>query len=43
MRYGDGGGVDQVERVWREQVRRRSPELFAVGLPAMEVAGQLEV
>jgi transposase len=43
MRYGDGGGVDQVERARREQVRRRAAELFTAGLPAIEVAGQLEV
>ena len=43
MRYGDGGGVDQVERVRREQVRRRAAELFAAGVSAIEVAQQLEV
>jgi transposase len=43
MRYGDGGGVDQVERVRREQVRQRAAELFAAGVPAVEVAGLLEV
>jgi transposase len=43
MRYGDGGGVDQVERVRREQVRQRAAELFAAGVPAVEVAGRLEV
>jgi putative transposase len=43
MRYGDGGGVDQVERVRREQVRQRAADLFAAGVPAIEVAGRLEV
>jgi putative transposase len=43
MRYGDGGGVDQVERVRREQVRQRAAELFDAGVPAIEVAGLLEV
>ncbi|MEV7630285.1 winged helix-turn-helix domain-containing protein [Actinoplanes sp. NPDC089786] len=43
MRYGDGGGVDQVERVKREQVRQRAAELFAAGVPAIEVAARLEV
>ena len=43
MRYGDGGGVDQQERVRREQVRQRAAELFAAGVPAIEVAGRLEV
>jgi putative transposase len=43
MRYGDGGGLDQTERVRRERVRRRAAELFAQGRPAVEVAGILEV
>ena len=43
MRYGDGGGVDQVERGRREQVRLQAAELFAAGVPAIEVAGRLEV
>ena len=43
MRYGDGGGLDQAERVRRERVRRRAAELFAQGRPAVEVAGILEV
>ena len=43
MRYGDGGGVDQAERVRREQVRQRAAEMFADGVPAVEVAGLLEV
>lgn len=43
MRYGDGGGVDQVERVRRERVRQRAAELFDAGVPAIEVAGLLEV
>jgi transposase len=43
MRYGDGGGVDRVERVRREQVRQRAVELFAAGVPPVEVAGRLEV
>jgi transposase len=43
MRYGDGGGVDQVERVRRGQVRQRAAELFAAGRPAVEVARVLEV
>ncbi len=43
MRYGDGGGVDQVERARRELVRQRAAELFAVDVPVIEVAQQLEV
>jgi transposase len=43
MRYGDGGGVDQLERVRREQVRQQAAELFAAGVPALEVAQRLEV
>lgn len=43
MRYGDGGGVDQVERARRELVRQRAAELFAADVPAIEVAQQLEV
>jgi transposase len=43
MRYGDGGGVDQAERVRREQVRQRAAQLFADGRSAVEVAGLLEV
>ncbi|MFI7547319.1 winged helix-turn-helix domain-containing protein [Actinoplanes sp. NPDC049599] len=43
MRYGDGGGVDQVERVRRERVRQRAAELFAADVSAIEVAQRLEV
>ncbi|WP_205650736.1 winged helix-turn-helix domain-containing protein [Actinoplanes solisilvae] len=43
MRYGDGGGVDQVERVRREQVRQQAAELFAAGVPPLAVAQRLEV
>jgi putative transposase len=43
MRYGDGGGVDQVERGRRELVRQRAAELFAADVPAVEVAQQLQV
>ena len=43
MRYGDGGGVDQAERVRRERVRQRAAALFAEGRSAVEVAGMLEV
>lgn len=43
MRYGDGGGLDRAQRTRREQVRRRAAELFADGLPAVEVARVLEV
>src|SRR3954452_6601431 len=43
MRYGDGGGVDQAERVRRERVRQRAAALFAEGRSAVEVAGLLEV
>jgi transposase len=43
MRYGDGGGVDQAERVRRERVRQRAAVLFAQGRSAVEVAGLLEV
>ena len=43
MRYGDGGGVGQAERTRLEQVRRRAAQLFADGMPAVEVARVLEV
>lgn len=43
MRYGDGGGVDEAERVRRGQVRQRAVQLFEAGVPAVEVAGLLEV
>jgi transposase len=43
MRYGDGGGVVQAERVRRERVRERAAVLFAEGRSAVEVAGLLEV
>jgi putative transposase len=43
MRYGDGGGVDQAERVRRERVRQQAAQLFAQGRSAVEVAGVLEV
>jgi putative transposase len=43
MRYGDGGGVDQVERVRRERVRQRAAELFEADVSAIDVAQQLEV
>jgi putative transposase len=43
MRYGDGGGVDQMERVRRERVRQRATDLFAAGVSAVEVAERLEV
>jgi putative transposase len=43
MRYGDGGGVGQVERARRELVRQRAAELFAADVPAIEVAQRLEV
>lgn len=43
MRYGDGGGLDQAQRVRREQVRVRAAELFEQGVSAVEVAGILEV
>jgi len=43
MRYGDGGGLDQAQRVRREQVRARAAELFEQGVSAVEVAGILEV
>jgi putative transposase len=43
MRYGDGGGVDQVERARREQVRQQAAVLFAHGRSAIEVAGLLQV
>ena len=43
MRYGDGGGVDQVERVRREQVRLQAAELFDAGVAPVEVAQRLEV
>jgi transposase len=43
MRYGDGGGLDQAERARREQVRQRAAQLFAQGMPAVEVARVLEV
>lgn len=43
MRYGDGGGVDQAERLRRERVRQRAAVLFTQGRSALEVAGLLEV
>jgi putative transposase len=43
MRYGDGGGVDQLERARRELVRQRAAELFEADVPAIEVAQKLEV
>jgi putative transposase len=43
MRYGNGGGVDQAERVRRERVRQEAALLFAQGRSAVEVAGLLEV
>jgi transposase len=43
MRYGDGGGVDQAERVRRERVRQQAAQLFADGKSAIEVAALLEV
>lgn len=43
MRYGDGGGVDQAERVRRGRLRQRAAQLFAAGVPAVEVAELLEV
>jgi putative transposase len=43
MRYGDGGGVDQVERGRRELVRQRAAELFEADVPTVEVARRLEV
>jgi transposase len=43
MRCGDGGGVDQVERVRRERVRQRAAALFAEGRSAVQVAGLLQV
>src|ERR1700755_143564 len=43
MRYGDGGGVDQAERVRRERVRQRAAEVFAAGSSAGEGGGLLEV
>lgn len=43
MRYGDGGGVDQAERVRRERVRQRAAVMFAQGRSAVEVAALLEV
>ena len=43
MRYGDGGGLNQVARVRREQVRRRAADLFAAGVTPVEVAKRLEV
>jgi transposase len=43
MRYGDGGGVNQVGRARREQIRRRAAAMFAKGMPAPQVAGVLEV
>ncbi|WP_275414882.1 helix-turn-helix domain-containing protein [Actinoplanes italicus] len=43
MRYGDGGGVDQAERVRRERVRRQAAQMFAKGKSAVEVAARLEV
>src|SRR5690349_11138357 len=43
MRYGDGGGLNQVGRARREQVRRRAAQMFADGAPPSQVAAVLEV
>jgi transposase len=43
MRYGDGGGLDEVRRLRREQVRRQAAEMFAAGVGPVEVARELEV
>ena len=43
MRYGDGGGVNRVQRERREQVRWHAAGLFAAGVPALRVAAILEV
>ncbi|MFC7530038.1 winged helix-turn-helix domain-containing protein [Actinoplanes sp. GCM10030250] len=43
MRYGDGGGLNQAQRVRREQVRWQAAGLFAAGVAAPRVAKILEV
>jgi transposase len=43
MRYGDGGGVNQDGRARRKQIRHAAAEMFAEGIPAVEVAAALEV
>ena len=43
MRYGDGGGLDQAQRIRREQVRARAAQLFEQGVSAPGVAVLLEV
>jgi transposase len=43
VRYADGGGLTQAGRQRRERVRRQAAELFAAGVPAVEVAAQLGV
>jgi transposase len=43
MRYGDGGGLNQVARARREQVRMRAADLFAQGMTPVEVAKRLEI
>lgn len=43
MRYADSGGIAARERVRREALRIQAAELFASGVSAPEVAGQLRV
>ena len=43
MRYADGGGLTQAGRQRRERVRQEAADLFAAGVPAIDVAARLEV
>jgi putative transposase len=43
VRYGDGGGLDEADRLRREQVRQKAAALFEAGVSAVEVAARLEV
>ncbi|MFH8350418.1 winged helix-turn-helix domain-containing protein [Streptomyces sp. NPDC018045] len=43
MRYAQGGGMSDAERVRRERVRLRAAELFALGRSDVEVARELRV
>jgi putative transposase len=43
MRYADGGGLTAEGRARREAVRRQAARLFAVDVPAVEIARRLRV
>ena len=43
MKYADGGGLTPAARQRRETVRLQAAQLFTAGVPAAQVAAQLEV